>query len=295
MEDYLKFIYENYTTATSFEKYWFSFENYFDHHFPIAGNDDTMRKRAVRFEKHLKQIPVHETFWSRLYGLPEAKNLAELLPRIFREINRDTSAHDAFASDYSRFTRGQKPKKPVARLINLLYTVRCNTQHGQKILPEEWEDIRRRNEKIFALTIPLLAELTELVITQFVVSGLFSYGTLQEAWDADVASNLERHEDLRIKGFLYDMGRFPAWRYNTWGWVHGCVLRAPRLFRLKHISFCDNVEGDQFERRLVLAYDQNEDAQCLVWVYHFSSEPDFTTKIKDGIWRSAKQTDAGDR
>lgn len=294
MEDYLKRIYHHYTSATGFEKYWFAFENYLDHHIPLDGPGDSLRKRAERFEEDLKQILVHETFWRRLYYLPEAKEVAELQPRIFREIDGNTSAHDAFASDYSRLVRGQKLKEPVARLINLLYTVRCNSQHGQKILPDEWEDIRRRNEQVFVLTTPLLSCLAELVITQFVVLGVFSYGTLQEASDADFSFTVERHEDLRIKGHLYDMGRFPAWRFNTWGWVHGCVLSAPSQFRLKHVSFCDDVEGDQFERRLVLAYDQNGDARFLVWAYHFSSEPDFKTKIKDGIWRGSNKTDAGD-
>lgn len=172
--------------------------------------------------------------------------------------------------------------------------MRNNIQHGQKPLPDEWEDIRRRNGQVFALTTPLLSDLAELVITQFIVRGVFSYGTLKEASDADFSFTVRHYEGLRIKGHLYDMGRFPAWRYNTWGWVHGGVLRAPSQFRLKHVYFCDEVEGDQFERRLILAYDQNGDAQCLVWGYHFSSEPDIKTKIKEGIWRSSNKTDASD-
>lgn len=294
MEGYLKLIYQNYTSATRFEEYWFAFENYLDHHFPHDEPDDSVRKRSQRFEDHLKQILVHELFWERLYRLPEANELAELQPRVFREINKDTSAHEAFASDYSRFARGQKPKEPLVRLINLLYTVRCNSQHGQKILPEEWEDIRKRNEQVFSLTVPLLSHLDELIMTQFVVLGVFSYGTLKEASDNDLSFRVERHEDLKIKGHLYDMGRFPAWRYNTWGWVNGCVLSTLSQFRLKHVSFCDNVEGDQFKRRLVLAYNQTNDAQHLVWAYHFASEPDFRTKIKDGVWRSSNKRDADD-
>ena len=293
MEDYLKFIYENYRSATHFEKYWCAFENYLDHHFPHEEPDDSFRKRAERFEKHLKQIVVHETFWHQLYHLRETKELAELQPRIFREIDRNTFAHDAFASDYSRVIRGQKPKNPVARLINLLYIVRCNSQHGQKILPDEWEDIRRRNEHVFSLTAPLISSLTELVITQFCVLGIFSYGTLQEASEADFSFPMERHEELRIKGHLYDMGRFPGWQYNTTGWVYGCVLSAPSLFRLKHVRFCDKVEGDQFERRLVLAYNQQGNPRFLVWAYHLLSEADFSRMIEDGIWRGSKKTDLG--
>jgi len=294
MEDYLKFIYDNYTSATHFEKYWFTFENYLDHFFPHSGSKDSLRKRADRFEDCLKQIHVHEEFLKRLYGLPEAKRLAELQPMIFRETDQDMSAHKAFASDYSRFARGQKPKQPVARLVNVAYTVRCNSQHGQKIFPDEWEDIRRRNEQVFALITPLISCLAELVITQFIVSGIFSYGTLQEASDADFSFDVEREEGLRIKGRLYDMGRFPAWRYNTWEWVHGCVLIAPERHRLQHVDSCDDVEGDQFERRLVLSYDEDDQPKHLTWAYHYKSEPDFKTKIKNGIWGGSGKPDAGD-
>jgi|ETN02SMinimDraft_4_1059925.scaffolds.fasta_scaffold20008_1 gamma-glutamylcyclotransferase (GGCT)/AIG2-like uncharacterized protein YtfP len=298
MEDYLKLIYQNYadanSDANSFQHYWFAFENYLDHHFPHNLSDNSLRKRAHRFEEHLKEILVHEEFWSQLYRMPEAKELAELKPRIFREANQSKAAHDAFASDYSRFINGKKSKEPVARLINLFYIVRCNLHHGGKILPDEWEDIRKRNEHVYALTTPLLSALAEMLITQFVVLGIFSYGTLKEASDKDFSFTMGRHENLRIKGHLYNMGLFPAWRYNTMGWVHGCVLRAPSQFRLKYIRFCDDIEGDQFNRRLVLAYDETGNEQCLVWVYHFSSEPDFKTKIKDGMWTDSSKTDAED-
>jgi gamma-glutamylcyclotransferase (GGCT)/AIG2-like uncharacterized protein YtfP len=294
MEDYIKRIYDHYTKATDFRQYWFVFENYLDSCFPHEGRDDSFRKRAHRFEKHLKEMLVHETFLRQLHSLPEARELAELKPRIFREINQDTSAHDAFAKDYSRFERGEKPKAPIARLINLAYTVRCNAEHGQKVLPDEWEGMRRRNEQIFSLTTPLVSRLAELVVTQFVVLGVFSYGTLQEASDADFGFAIARKEGMRIRGRLYDMGRFPAWRYNTWERVQGCVLRAEASCRLEHVKLCDDAEGNQFERRLELAYDKTDKPQHLVWAYHFTSEPDFKTKIKDGIWRGCNNSDAGD-
>jgi gamma-glutamylcyclotransferase (GGCT)/AIG2-like uncharacterized protein YtfP len=297
MENYIINMHTNYNSATRsdrFDLYWHVFENYFDRHFPHSGKSDPFRKRVNRFEKHLKQILIHETFWHRLYHLPEAKELAELEPRIFRETTGDTSPHEAFASDYSRFVRGQKPKEPLARLINLLYTVRCNVLHGQKILPiSEWEDIRKRNEKVFSLTTPLLVHLDNLVLTQFVARGVFSYGTLQEASESDFPFQIERYHGLRIKGRLYDMGQFPAWRYNTREWVKGTVLRAPASFRLKYISLCDEIEGKQFERRLELAYDQNGNAQHIVWAYHYVSEPDHKTRIKDGIWRGSHGINAG--
>jgi gamma-glutamylcyclotransferase (GGCT)/AIG2-like uncharacterized protein YtfP len=294
MEDYLTFIHSNYNSATDFQGCWLAFENYLYHHFPYSGRGDSFRKRAQRFENHLKDICVHETFCRRLYRLPEAKELAELQPRIFRQTNPNTSAHDAFASDYSRLIPGETPKEPIAGLINLLYTVRCNFQHGQKVLPHEFEDIRRRNAEVFALTTPLLSRLTELVITQFVVLGIFSYGTLKEASDADFGFSMERYGDMKIQGHLYDKGQFPGCRYDTGGWVHGCVLSAPSRFRLEHVSFCDDIEGEQFDRRLVLVYHATEKPKHLAWAYHFASEPDFRTKVKDGIWRASNKTNAGD-
>ena len=201
MEDRLKFIYQNYSRATSFREYWY--ENYLDWCFPRLSETEPFRKRFQRFEKYLQSVLVHDVFLSRLFALDEAKSLAELQPRIFREHTgaTSTSAHETFASDYARYARGQKPKEPIARLLYLLYTVRCNDQHGQKILPEEWEEIRRRNELVFSLTVPLLAILDELIMTFFVATGIFSYGTLQNlVTTKDFPFSVEALPEMKIKG-----------------------------------------------------------------------------------------------
>lgn len=290
MNDSLKFIYDNYTRASGFNEYWYAFENYLDLRFPPAAERESFLARLKRFEDYLMQVLVHETFWRRIYRSACIRDLAELQPRVFRENTGDTSAHDAFASDFSRFTRGQKPKEPIARVLNLLYTVRCNVQHGQKPLPDEWEEIRKRNELVFSLTIPIIAKIDELVIALFIAAGIFSYGTLQEALDDQrFPYSTERLDGFRIKGHLFDLGIFPAWRYETWGWVHGCILRVPTMFRLKHLAFCDEVEGERFERRLALAYGENDQPQHIVWAYHYREEPRQNDRISNGLWKGSNK------
>jgi len=288
MDDALKFIFENYTKGQNFDECWYVFENYLDRDFPHSGERDNFRARLERFENYLKQVLVHESVWRKIYRLDITKNLAELQPLIFRERSQDTSAHKAFSSDYSRFARGQKPKQPLVRLLNLLYAVRCNVQHGQKILPDEWQEIRKRNEIIFSLTTPILRKIDELLITLFVTTGVFAYGTFQTAEnDNRFPCPVNRTDGVRIKGHLYNLGDYPAWRYDTWGCVYGCILRPPLQFRLKFIDFCDEVEGNSFERRLVLAYGDDDNPQHIVWVYHYRHEPDLNKRINEGVWKGS--------
>ena len=63
--------------------------------FPHLGEDDNFRKRLQRFEEYLQRVLVHHVFLSRTFTLDEAKSLAELQPRIFRESTGNTSAHEA--------------------------------------------------------------------------------------------------------------------------------------------------------------------------------------------------------
>jgi gamma-glutamylcyclotransferase (GGCT)/AIG2-like uncharacterized protein YtfP len=288
MEDSLKFIYQNYSKAASFRDYWYAFENYLDMQFPHSEEGDTFVKRLRRFEKYLQSVQVHDMFLSRIFALDEAKSLAELQPQISRENKPDTSAHVQFASDYSRYLRREKPKQPIYRLLNLLYTIRCNDQHGQKILPEEWEEIRRRNELIFSLTTPLLAELDELIITSFVSSGVFAYGTLQQIETSkQFPFTIQMLLGIKIKGHLYDLGLYPGWRYDTWGWVHGISLSAPPRFRAEFIEYCDKLEGASFERRLVIAYSEND--EHLAWAYHYKGETNISQRVQDGVWKGLKE------
>ena len=295
MENSLKFIYENYSRANSFEGYWYAFENYLDMRIPNLRRGDSFRNRLQRLEEYLKDALVHHVFFMNIFTIDEVKSLAELQPLIFRERTGDTSAHEAFASDYSRYVRGQKPKEPISRLLNLLYTVRCNTQHGQKILPEEWEKIRKRNELIFSLTTPIISVLDELIITFFVADGIFTYGTLQHFETIkQLGYQVEPLPRRKIKGHLYDLGQFPGWKYHTYGWVNGVILQVPSQFRSKFVQHCDMLEGDSFKRRLVIVYDEeNEDAQHIAWAYHYNGRTNYAQRIKSGIWKDSKKEGKG--
>ena len=286
MKDSLKFIYANYTRANSFIDYWHPFENYLDMDFPYSGEGDSFRKRLKRFEEYLRRDRIHDAFLRATFALDTAKYLAELEPRIFREKTGDTSAHDAFASDYARYVRGQKPKEPICRLLNLLYTVRCNAGHGQKILPDEWDAIRERNELVYTLTTPLQAVVDELIITFFVATGVFAYGTLQQlALSEQFGYEVEPRLGMKIKGYLYDLGAFPGWCYETWGWVHGMLLTVPLQWRMQFVHHCDGLEGALFERRLVIAHEE-EDTQQIAWAYHYTGDTDPSQRIKSGVWKS---------
>jgi gamma-glutamylcyclotransferase (GGCT)/AIG2-like uncharacterized protein YtfP len=294
MIDKTKFLYDNYRIGRSskridketFEYFWNTFENYLDLSIPPTEGRVTYRDRFKKLESNLKESYVHEIVYHRIYRSKYTRNLAELKPLIFREETGNSSSHAAFTSDYLRFAQDQTPKQPVARLLNLLYDVRCNAAHGQKILPEEWEDMRKRNEIVFSLTIPVLALVDEILITIFVALGIFSYGTLSEATMHHFKESVELMENLKIKGQLYDLGSFPAWRYDMDGWVHGTVIRAPLESCLTHLDFCDEIEGKQFERRLVLAYNDNDQPEHIVWAYHYRSQPKGVAKIDDGIWKA---------
>jgi gamma-glutamylcyclotransferase (GGCT)/AIG2-like uncharacterized protein YtfP len=286
MDDSLKFIYHNYTQATSFRQLWYAFERCLDVHFPHEGSDDNFRRRFSRLEAHLAQTGMHEHLVSRLYSCEEARRLAELQPCIYREKNRDTSAHKAFSSDFARYVQGSSaPKEPIARLLNLLYIVRCNDQHGQKPLPKEWDDMRERNFLVFSLTKPLLRVLDEFVIAFFVSDGVFTYGTLkmpelgkQMPYPVSVIS------EAKIKGHLYDLGRFPGWTYDTWGWVYGEIAQASQECRLDLLQRCDELEGALFERRLVVTYDSQDREKGLAWAYHYQGDTEVSQRISDGKW-----------
>jgi gamma-glutamylcyclotransferase (GGCT)/AIG2-like uncharacterized protein YtfP len=92
---------------------------------------------------------------------------------------------------------------------------------------------------------------------------------------------------MKIKGHLYDLGRFPGWRYETWGWVHGTILRVPLQFRAKFVQHCDALEGDAFERRLVIAYNEDENTQDIVWAYHYSGKTNVSQRVQDGSWKGS--------
>jgi len=287
MNNLIKSFHCNYTSGSGFSNYWYAFENFLDANFPHENEKDSVRKRLGRFEDQTRQDGTHKAFFRTVYSMKPARDLAELQPRIFREITRDTAAHDAFASDCSRFVQGQDPKEPLFRILNLLYTVRCNAEHGQKILPEEWDEIRTRNKLVLSLTRPVIELIDTLMITFYVAAGIFAYGTLKDASFERQFDSIERVDGVHIRGHLYDMGKFPAWRYQTWGRVYGRILQTDLSSRLDFLKFCDEVEGSQFQRRLMYAYDENGDAKHIVWAYHYLEEPQGRRRIENGLWQDA--------
>jgi gamma-glutamylcyclotransferase (GGCT)/AIG2-like uncharacterized protein YtfP len=220
-----------------------------------------------------------------LLSLPESRQLAELIPRISRDSSNDTSHHESFASDFARHERNQKTKQALVRLLNLLYTIRCNSVHGSKILADEWGSVKARNQLVFSLALPLLRALDEMIITSRVSFGVFSYGTLPTLVEKEgLGYSVSVVPDKKIKGLLFDVGAFPAWRYESWGWVHGCVLRAPLRMRDKFVKVCDSLEGRSFERRLVVVHDSEGADEHLAWAYHYNEPTHSLQRVEDGVW-----------
>jgi gamma-glutamylcyclotransferase (GGCT)/AIG2-like uncharacterized protein YtfP len=153
--------------------------------------------------------------------------------------------------------------------------------------------MRKRNELIFSLVIPIIAKIDELMVTFYAVSGIFAYGTLQGLEHGQPFGGIvERLDEVKIRGHLYDLGRFPGWRYQTWGFVHGCLLQVPLASRLDFLQFCDGIEGEVFQRRLVLAFDNTDrtnDPKHIAWAYHYREEPQSSQRIMDGIWRGSNK------
>jgi len=290
MDNLKMFAYDNYYSATGLDKYWYAFENVLELKFPSSSEQEKFRKRVGRLEKYLTQLCIHETFWSQIYCTESTRKLAELQPLIFREQSGDKSAHKAFASDFLRFKNNQNPKEPITRVLNLIYTVRCNVHHGEKPLPAEFKAVRERNELILSLTTPIIAKIDELLITLFVTEGIFSFCTFQETErDQHVPFPIEHVDGFKIKGNLFNLGKFPAWCYNTFGWVHGCLLWVPENYRIEQLASCDRIVGNQFEHRLTLAYDEFDQPQHVVWAYQYLEEPPWNSHINDGIWKDSSK------
>lgn len=142
----------------AFRALWEAYENFLDG-FPVLG--ESIRKRNVAFEDLLRERGLFARFVEQVTRLPAAGRLADLEPRIFSEDcfqrtgKKRTDEHSAYASDYEHIRSGCRPKEPLARLLNLLYVIRNNLQHGQKVLPEEWSEMRRRNLEVFCLVAPV--------------------------------------------------------------------------------------------------------------------------------------------
>lgn len=258
----------------AFRSLWEAYENYLD---DSALPGATVRDRNASFEEHLRTAGLHEHVMWDVLSCPEAGLLADLQPRIFREEEfqrtgkKRTDEHDAFSSDYERYRSGRPTKEPVARLLNLLAMVRNNLQHGQKVLPADWPEMRRRNLKIFELAAPILNRLIAVLFETRWADGLFAYGTLRVSGTSydlvrDIVDSVE--SGYCVTGVLYDLGNHPGIVLGSGSPVGGDVLRSTRLHEL--LARADGIEGAGFRRRLVWARSERDPNQSLlVWVYEY--------------------------
>jgi len=58
-------------------------------------------------------------------------------------------------------------------------------------------------------------------------------------------------------------------------------------FRTKFVQHCDALEGDAFERRLVIAYNEDENIQDIAWAYHYNGKTNVSQRVQDGIWKGS--------
>jgi gamma-glutamylcyclotransferase (GGCT)/AIG2-like uncharacterized protein YtfP len=284
MNEHLRQIYHHFKPPNTFQKYWYIIENVLDLSFPWAGQEDTFRRRAERLEKSLNVLDAPGITMRRLLDVPQFNELAELTPRIHRDSTGSTASHDAFASDVTRIRNGRAPRAPFTRLLLVLYDVRCNEQHGQKILPDEWEAVRDRNKHVFDLVTPLAAVVAETLAAIYAVPGVFSYGTLASHFSDDRHSlPIRIQEGFRTRGCLYDLGRFPGMRDDLNGWTHGSILAADEANRLRFLGLCDEIEGHAFIRRLAITRDEH-DAESVAWAYFFDGDTASKPTIPGGRW-----------
>jgi gamma-glutamylcyclotransferase (GGCT)/AIG2-like uncharacterized protein YtfP len=261
----------------AFRTLWEAYENFLD---GMALPGPTMRERNAGFETFLRERALLDHFIQRVLGLPEAGLLADLDPRIFHEETfqrtgqRRTDEHNAYASDYERIRSRRSPKEPVARLLTLLYVVRNNLQHGQKILPQEWPEMRDRNLAVFRLVAPLQLGIVKTLFEMLWADGLFAYGTLRAS-----SSRFSMIKDLVqgveggyfVLGKLYDCGTHPGLVMGPGDRIRGEVLRSARLHEL--LARTDDIEGTDFKRRLSWARPDSTGGElALVWVYEFAGD-----------------------
>lgn len=261
----------------AFRTLWEAYENFLDGK-PLAGS--TMRERNSVFEECLRNQAIFNHFVRRILSPLEAGFLADLEPQVFNEEafqrtgHKRVDEHRAYASDYQRIRSGRSPKEPLARLLNLLYVVRNNLQHGQKILPQDWPEMRERNLQVFRLAAPLQRAVVQTLFETLWADGLFAYGTRCPS-----SSRFSMVEDLVdivqdeyfVSGWLYDCGTHPGLVMGMGDRIHGSLLRSSRLHQV--LARTDEIEGAAFKRRLAWARSDSADRElALVWVYEFAGD-----------------------
>lgn len=301
-QDYQKFGREHFERGTDLHRenspeslsdafgcFWATYENFLDW-MPLKGS--TIRERSIAFEEFLMERELHTHFTERVLRLPEAGLLADLQPRVFREQvfqqtgEKKTDEHDAYASDYERIRSGRCPKKPVARLLSLLSVIRNNLQHGQKVLPTDWPEMRERNLQVFSLAAPIQHQIVKNLFETIWAEGVFVYGTLRTlSTRFKMVRSLVKDttEGYFARGKLYDLGDHPGIILGTGDRVQGEILRSDRLHDLLHRI--DDIEGREFTRRLSWVTSNVESSErLLAWIYEYRGESSGFPRCKDGVW-----------
>jgi gamma-glutamylcyclotransferase (GGCT)/AIG2-like uncharacterized protein YtfP len=286
--DYRKFAKESFSSGERFRRQgpeyfpeafrhlWETYENalnYLDVHHP--GNDN-MRNRNETFESYVVHRGIRDDFIVGTFGLPEAESLADLDPMIFQEGpfqragTKDASSHHAFRSDFHRFSRGgcDACKAPLTRLLNLLYIVRCNVDHGQKSLPQDWPETRQRNLQIFKLVTPIVHRLAMLLFETVLADGLFAYGTLRpDGKGHDVVHEYVQQvlNGYYVIGKVIEGGGVTTFDVTGNHKVQGNILTTDRLHLM--LRAADSYEGERYQRSLVWSYSRGEQDCKLVWIY----------------------------
>lgn len=110
-----------------------------------------------------------------------------------------------------------------------------------------------------------------------VVNLLFVYGTLRSQFTNQYAMLLRANAELigaaSIRGAIYRVGHYPAWKPAPEGQVWGELyrLRDPQ----KTLAVLDGYEGDDFERVLVEAPEP-------AWVYQYLADTPESGRIHSG-------------
>ena len=253
---------------------WVIYENFLDS-YDLSNPDpkNTNRKRNRLFAAFLAESSLLHYFESTLLDLPEAQRLAKLQPQIFREERfrragiKDTHCHEAYSSDFDRYLAGLPRRESIPRLLDLLYVVRCNHDHGQKVLPKDWPEIRKRNAQIFELVVPIQRNIAKLLFENVWTDGVFVYGTCKptEGNFKHIEHLVERvSDDWYAKGELYDLGKYPGLVPTPAGKVRGCLLEGKEPGEL--LSLMDELEGAAFLRELLWIKSEHEQ-EALAWVY----------------------------
>ena len=107
---------------------------------------------------------------------------------------------------------------------------------------------------------------------------LFVYGTLRSEFENEYARLLRSQAEFvgkaTVRGAIYRVEFYPAYRPGPEGAVHGEVYRLPDAEAM--LAALDGYEGEGFERVEV------ETSRGEAWIYRYRDEPAAGTRIESG-------------